>query len=468
MAGTIRGSRRLLVVSSQSSTGDQDGPPDVKRARGGALGVVRSMQKEGVWPESLDLLVLSDAYGLVEPLNASEQPVLIPFARIENGNWWEGFVARNLDNYIARRPYSHAYLLVKPEHEAALRASRKLRGLHPEWASPQDDAPSLLRDWIESDEAPAPPLRLVKDDGEDTSSLEDNTTVLYSRSTGPLPVAPFDPGPEPSELRAEIPGSVARVIEGALYSDRFMLALSKLGREQLQQVRLDLDAAWVRRSTRRHERPSVSNLVVKSARLPWSERPASTLYGRLLESIGMQSVLGSINKAVSQRAVTEPGRYRDILAAMPTDESQFIADLLYLLWEASSRMDKDEIAMLRAYLSDTCTHAELRRLGLPRNLSLEDRYDVLNSILQCFSGLSSDGALSDHRRVWIHLDQIENLLGYTEHDRWELVKGLETLMAHAPAYLTVWMNISPASPAEAEQIQAALENKLVITDDLTQ
>lgn len=463
MSGNLEGERRLLIVSSQNSTGDQDGPPDVKRARGGALGVVRSLQKEGTWPSDLDLLVLSDAYGLVEPLSPGEPPVLIPFTRAENAGWWEGYLARNIDNYIARRPYSAAFIIARPEHEPTLRAARKLRSLNPDWTTPHDDSLTQLRTWIETSlQAPQPALRLVKDD-DDTGAFTgafDKTTMLYPPPDEPVAID------QVAAQKADLPAAVAGIIDDAVYSDRFMLVLSKMSREQVEQVRLDLDAAWLRRSAHRQERPSVSNVIVKSARLPWSERPAVTLHGRLLESIGMQSVVGSINKAVTQSAVTEPGRYREILARLPKDESAFIADLLYLLWEASSRMDKDEIALLRAYLSDTCTHAELRRLGLPRNLSLEDRYDVLGSVIRCFSGLSSDAVLSDHRRVWIHMDEIENLLGYTTHDRWELVKGLETLFAHAPSYITVWMNISPSSSATAEQIQAALENRLRVTDDL--
>jgi hypothetical protein len=67
--------------------------------------------------------------------------------------------------------------------------------------------------------------------------------------------------------------------------------------------------------------------------------------------------------------------------------------------------------------------------------------------------------------VW--LDEIENILGYSEHERWELVKALETLIGDTPPYLTVWLNISPASPATSQEVQAALENNLVITDEVT-
>lgn len=482
MAGNLA-SRRILLVSSQSASGDQDGPPDLKRARSGALGAVRALQKEGLWPDNLDLLVISDAYGLAPILDPGEPPVPLPFTRTENSGWWDGFITRNLDNYITRRPYREAFVLVRAEHGAAVQASRKLRALDTTWAEPNSGALDELRAWLKATEgsdepipeegpppisitSTTPNLRVIP--GGNDSDEHDRSMRFSSRSTGQL----NDPDlraaePVPSQRIADLPAGVSGVIEASIYSARFMLVVSKLEVAQVEQTKRDLDTAWARRSARRHERPSVSNVILKRARLPWAERPATTLYSRILEGIGMASVLGSINKAVTQRAITEPGRYRDILARLPEDESEFISDVLYLLWEASSRMDKDEIAILRAYLSDTCTHTELRRMGLPRNLSIEDRYDLLHAVVQCISGLSPAESLSDHRRVLLLLDRVENLLGYPDHDRWELVKGLETLAAAAPPYLTLWLNLSPTSPATVAEIQAALESNLLITDDLT-
>jgi hypothetical protein len=436
--------RRLLLLSSE------DGLPDLKRARSGALGAIRSLQKNGKWPEDLDLLVVSDTYGLVEPVYTDEPPLLIPFSLAENREWWISFITRNLDNYISRRAYTDALVMAKEEHVPALRASRNLRGLDPTWrgTGPRDVA--QLKAWVSGN----PIGTSTQAEG---AQLDGKAKARSRKLSNPIPV----------DIEADAPISHnGKLIEEAIYSDHFMLVLSKMGREEIEQVRQELDGAWARRAARRHERPSVSNIVVKSARLPWSQRPAITLYGRLLESIGMQSVLGSINKAVAQIAVTEPGRYRDILARLPGDESEFMTDLLHLLWEASSRMDKDEIAILRAYLSDECSHSELRRMALPRNLWIEERYEVMRSVIHCFSGLAQGGSLSDHRRVWIWLHEIENLLAYSDHDRWELVKGLETLAGDAPRYITLWMNISPTNAAGMQEIQAALENRLVITHNL--
>jgi hypothetical protein len=447
MAKKQSDSKRLLVISSFSPTGDADGPPNLDSAQGGVLAEVRALHEQSTWPEDLDLLVISDTYGLVEPDSPAGAPVPIPFTRTENPDWWAGFIARNLDNYITRRGHSSAFVLPEPSHEPALRASQRLRDFDTFWADTELDGLEAIGPWVGGEQVAPPKKRSPR-----------RPAAAKARTAA-------EPAREAPLSRAQMLAS--SVVEYSIYSDRFILAISKMTGEEIDEVRRELSFEWSRRSQRRHERPSVSNFIARSARLPWSERPATTLYGRLFESFGMANVLGSINKAVSQLAITEPGRYRDILARMPKDESEFMTDVLHLLWEASSRMDKDEIALLRAYLSDSCTHDELRRLGLSRNLWLEDRYEILRSVVSCLVGLAPFGDISDYRRIWLRFDEIENILGYTYHDRWELVKALGTLIGDSPRCVTIWLNISPQSIASAAEIQAALENNLLITDDLT-
>jgi len=446
MAKKQNDSKRLLVISSFSPTGDADGPPGLDSAGRGVLADLAALRQERDWPEDVDLLVISDAYGLVEPDSPAGPPMPIPFTRSENPDWWSGFVTRNLDNYIARRGHSSAFVLLEPEHETALRASQKLRQVDTTWAAGDQDGLEALTPWVTGEQAAQPKKRASRRAG----GAKAHTTAE------PVREAPLS--------KAQM--LATHVVEHSIYSDRFILAVSKMTGEEIDEVRRELSFEWSRRSQRRHERPSVSNFIAKSVRLPWSDRPATTLYVRLFETFGMPSVLGSINKAVSQLAITEPGRYRDILARMPKDESEFMTDLLHLLWEASSRMDKDEIALLRAYLSDSCTHDELRRLGLSRNLWLEDRYEILRSVVSCLVGLAPFGDISDYRRIWLRFDEIENILSYTYHDRWELVKALGTLIGDSPRCVTIWLNITPGSPAGLADIQAALENNLLISDDL--
>jgi hypothetical protein len=508
LPGQEAATKRLLVISSPDAFGDANTPPSLTDDPEGPLGTVRAMLDVGAWSDGLDLVVVSDSYGLVEPLNESVPSAPVPFSRPENPDWWAGFVARNLDNMVEKRGYSAAFVLPIPPHEEAIRLAHTLKQIDAVWAGDEsaEAAVHAMLAWVAhpaqvaaamsapaGQEAPAPP---AKGKGRGTSgrkrasskkaqapahtnghtnghaeAVDPNTLVeidgvLAMPLAAGLPYGEAAPEPEPPVLE-DLPPEFARVIEDSLYSSRFVLAVSKLDGEDMSQLRRTVDAEWVRRHERKRERRPVGNLVERKARFPWSDRPAVTLYVRLLESIGMPGVLGSINKAVAQLALIEPGRYRDIIARMPRDDNEFMADFLYLLWEAGSRMDKDEIDILRTYMSGDAPHEDLRRVGISRNLWLEDRYEVLRVVLGCFTGMAPGGPVSDYRRVWLWLDEAENLLGYREHDRWEMGKALQTLLGMMPPFVTVWFNISPTSAVAAADVQAVLENNLVITDDLT-
>lgn len=451
--------KKLLVVSSESGMEVAGGPPELGRAGSGPLGAVRAVHERGDWPADLDLFVVSDVFGLVEPLNPAAVAVPIPFSRAENPGWWADFVGHNLDRIVKTRGYASALVLPNPQHEQALRNCGKLQEIETVWGNEGVAGlagAELLQAWLSGKTK----RRRAVGDARQSAPVADEQPIVEDAA----PVV--DDVPPVINMPPLVADKYLRIVEDSIYSDRFMLIVSRLGREEGREVQAALRAEWGQRRSKGRGKKSVSNVVVKAARLPWSYRPAATLGGRLLESIGMGTLLGSINKAVSQLAITEPGRYREILARIPEDESEFMADLLYLLWEASSRMDKDEIKLLRAYLLDKCTPGELRRLGLSRNLGLEDRYEVLRTAVKCFVGLAPVGVLGDYRRVWVWLDEIENLLAYKEEERWETVKALQTMFGDRPPCLSVWLNISPESEATTQEIQSALENMLVLNEDL--
>ena len=106
-------------------------------------------------PTPSSLLIISDAYGLVEPDSPAGWPVPIPFTRTENPDWWAGFISRNLDNYITRRIPASAFVLFEPAHEPALRASRKLRDLDPTWTDAGASGLDALTPWVTGEPAPA-------------------------------------------------------------------------------------------------------------------------------------------------------------------------------------------------------------------------------------------------------------------------------------------------------------------------
>jgi hypothetical protein len=450
--------RKLLVVSSESGMETSGSPPELGRAGSGPLGAMRAVHERGDWPPNLDLFVVSDVYGLVDLLDPSGLTLPIPFSRAENPGWWADFVGHNLDRVVKNRGYASALVLPNPQHEHALRNCDRLREIETVWGNEGVAGlagAELLQAWLSG-----------KARRRRTPAAQKKAAPVVEQTLPETaPEAPSDVQPI-IDLPLLVADKYLRIVDESIYSDRFMLIASRLGREEAREVQAALRAAWGQRRSKGRNKKSVSNIVIKAARLPWSYRPATTLSGRLLESIGMGTLLGSINKAVSQLAITEPGRYREILARIPEDESEFMTDLLHLLWEASSRMDRDEIGLLRAYLLDECTPHELRRLNLPRNLGLEDRYEVLRTAVKCFIGLSPVGVLDDYRRVWVWLDEVENLLAYKEEERWETVKALQTMFGDRPPSLSVWLNISPESDATTQDIQDALENILVLNEDL--
>ena len=111
MPGQEAAKKRLLIISSPNAFGDVGAPPSLTDDPDGPLGTVRAMLDVGAWSDGLDLVVVSDSYGLVEPLDDVAEPAPLPFSRPENPDWWAGFVARNLDNMVEKRGYSAAYVL---------------------------------------------------------------------------------------------------------------------------------------------------------------------------------------------------------------------------------------------------------------------------------------------------------------------------------------------------------------------
>src|SRR6476469_5573245 len=128
--------KKLLVVSSESGTGDAEGPPELKKAASGPLGSVRALHESAAWPAGLELVIVSDSYGLVEPLNEAVEPVPVPFSRQQNPGWWADFVTHNLSRLLEKRLYTAVLVLPNPHHEQALRLCGKLQELDTVWGNP--------------------------------------------------------------------------------------------------------------------------------------------------------------------------------------------------------------------------------------------------------------------------------------------------------------------------------------------
>ena len=206
--------RRLVVISWPSKGGAAAAPPKIDGARAGAVGAVRALQREGAWPEDVDLLIVSDRYGLVETGSGVGEAVPIPFTREENPDWWAGFIARNLDNYAAKRDYAEYFVLAEEAHEAALRVASRLKGPEATWADVRANGTAALKAWVTGAMgATSGPAK--KRTGSRPGSVRAKEAMSADKDV---------PTPPLSAAQA----LATRIVEDAIYSHRLILTITNI------------------------------------------------------------------------------------------------------------------------------------------------------------------------------------------------------------------------------------------------
>lgn len=124
------------------------------------------------------------------------------------------------------------------------------------------------------------------------------------------------------------------------------------------------------------------------------------------------------------------------------------------------------LRLLQAYLTDSCSQAELRKLSLARNLTTEDRYLLLQYSWQHLQGSSESQEVEEHTRLWLGVDEVETILDYTAREQ----RGLTQLVSSTGSFLTVWLNISEESGEVIARTRDAFGSKLwaFLDEDLTE
>ena len=144
-----------------------------------------------------------------------------------------------------------------------------------------------------------------------------------------------------------------------------------------------------------------------------------------------------------------------------------MTDLLHLLWEASSRMDRDEIGLLRAYCWILSAPAQLRRLKLRRNLGLEDRYEVLRTaVKKCFIGLAPVGVLDDTGACGSGLTRSRTCWPTKERSAGDGQSVTDHVRRQSSLPERVAKHLPESDATTDAGIQDALENILVLNEDL--
>ena len=117
--------------------------------------------------------------------------------------------------------------------------------------------------------------------------------------------------------------------------------------------------------------------------------------------------------------------------------------------------------LFRAYLLDLAPQASDRsKLGLARALTTQDRYELLRCLWRCQQGVASDLDVQQHTRLWVYLDEAENILDYPAAERKMLSKGLAHITAQTGHFLTLWLNIAVQDRENVQAVKKAFGDSL--------
>ena len=226
--------------------------------------------------------------------------------------------------------------------------------------------------------------------------------------------------------------TIKEVIDASLHTDTALFILSELEVHDLRTIQERLEMSWERVGSSKKSQ-TVGALTVWEHTLPWSEQPARAFYNSYIEWLDISML-------------------RNLLSVNLSPESSLISSVVkaisfpYHIEQALGGKNPDDLLM--AYLTDSCSQSELRKLGIARNLTTEDRYTLLQCILRSQQKLSSGNAIQNHRRIWWFLSEAENVLDYMLKERREFLKGFTSLISSLGSYITVWLNCSDESLTE--------------------
>lgn len=244
---------------------------------------------------------------------------------------------------------------------------------------------------------------------------------------------------------------IDRVIQDSLSTATSYLVLSPMEAQSFAQQRLA--NAWA--APARRNRARVGGLISERTALPWSDQPARVLYWHLMETLTLQD-LHILLSHVGYADGTVAGAEQSLLALV-LERIRFPPAVF-----SAGRVVREEIeTLLEAYLADTCSAAELRKLHLPRNLALEERFALLQRIWRYRVGWQAAEAVERHTRLWIWLTHLDQLLAYAPKDRREVVRALAYLVEETGSYLTLWMGLEAEEADTIKEVKAALGPKLM-------
>ena len=187
------------------------------------------------------------------------------------------------------------------------------------------------------------------------------------------------------------------------------------------------------------------------------------LYQDIIEAIRFGRLRRTIKELIAER-----GKQGALQILQDVSQSEALGQAIWLLGLEERGYRQLELfneetespewrRMLEAYFFSQVTKGDLKELGLSRGIgSSQDRFRVLSAILHGFIGFSSAGELTNHQRVILWIDEMEDLIYFTSRQHRPFTQGLRELIDRLPYYFTLFMNFTLTSPEEWEDINVTL------------
>ena len=194
-----------------------------------------------------------------------------------------------------------------------------------------------------------------------------------------------------------------------------------------------------------------------SIRLPKEDgNSAEDLYIDFLENekLGMTRVQEIIHNVVTNLSETEALRsFHKVLGS---------EELARAFWLLGTEDTSEKQTLLRAYFLEGCTKTDLRKLGLARNISkAQDRFRVIAGVLQCLIGFDAGPDSSQHSRVCLWIDEMEDMIYFNSSQFRILSQGLREIIDLLPNFFTLFLNMSLAEPEEYDDFEILLGRAVI-------
>jgi len=157
------------------------------------------------------------------------------------------------------------------------------------------------------------------------------------------------------------------------------------------------------------------------------------------------------------------------------DDTDPVVQALLRLSEAGIKHDSKLQTLLFTYLLGESSEEALAELGFSESLiNLDDKLFVLTLALRCLIGvkakIGTGGKVGPACRVYLVLDEVENLLALPEDMAWAFTHWLEHLTHEVGDGLTFWLHIKTAGPTTMKDLQKRLGHRQLqewVTDLVT-